>query len=84
MDGIILWVRNEIVKFDLVEFFKDFVECVCINLDCDIRLIFFDLLKDFWKYLVCFYLNFSYCSYKIFGNELNNYFDFGVGNGYNY
>ena len=84
VDGITLRVRNETAKLDPVELSKDPAECACTNPDCDTRSISFDLSKDPWKHLVRFHLNSSYCSYKIFGNELNNYLDPGAGNGYNY
>lgn len=84
VDGITLRVRNETAKLDPVELSKDPAECACTNPDCGTRSISFDLSKDPWKHLVRFHLNSSYCSYKIFGNELNNYLDPGAGNGYNY
>ena len=46
-------------------------------------LVTYNLTHDPWKQLVRFQLNSSHCSYRIYGNELNNHLDPGPGNGYN-
>ena len=84
VDGITLRVRNETAKLDPVEVSKDPKECTCTNPDCQGGLISYNLTRDPWKHLVRFQLNSSHCSYRIYGNELNNYLDPGAGNGFNY
>ena len=84
VDGITLRVRNETAKLDPIEVSKDPTECTCTNPDCHTRLVSYNLSRDPWKHLVRFQLNSSHCSYRIYGNELNNYLDPGAGNGFNY
>ena len=83
-DGITLQVGEETAKLDPTEISKDPIECTCTTASCEESLVSYDLNTDPWKRLVRFQLNSSLCSYRIYGNELNNYIDPGPGNGYNY
>ncbi|XP_068680311.1 uncharacterized protein [Montipora foliosa] len=83
-DGITLRVGEETAKLDPTEISKDPTECTCTTAACQVSSVPYDLNTAPWKHLVRFQLNSSLCSYKIYGNELNNYIDPGPGNGYNY
>lgn len=83
LDGITLRINNETGQLEPIEVSKDPAECLCKNAACQ-HTIEYDLTKAPWTTLTRFRLNSSHCSYKIYGNHLNNYLDPGAGNGYNY
>jgi len=84
IDGITLRIDNATGTFEPYEVSKDPAECQCTNVGCDRGIIEYNLTSDPWKHVARFELKSSHCSYKIYGNELNNYLDPGAGNGYNY
>ena len=84
VDGITLRINSTTVKFEPYEVSKDPTQCQCTHGGCDIGVITYNLENDPWKHVVRFQLKSSHCSYKIYGNNLNNYLDPGAGNGYNY
>ena len=84
IDGITLRINSTAVKFEPYEVSKDPTECQCTHSGCDRGLVTYNLSSDPWKNVVRFQLKSSHCSYKIYGNGLNNYLDPGAGNGYNY
>ena len=84
VDGITLRVSNKTAKLDPTEVSKDPTQCTCKSSECQGGLVTYDLTSDPWKNVVRFQLNSSHCSYRIYGNKLNNYLDPGAGNGYNY
>ena len=83
-DGITLRIGDNTTRLDPVELSKDPTECTCTTQPCTEEPVLYDLDTNPWKKLVRFQLNSSGCSYRIYGNELNNYLDPGAGNGYNY
>ncbi|XP_078357676.1 uncharacterized protein LOC144642570 [Oculina patagonica] len=84
VDGITHRINNETAKLEPYEISKDPTECQCTRAGCDRGLITYNLTEETWKHVVRFQLKSSHCSYKIYGNNLNNYLDPGAGNGYNY
>ena len=56
---------------------KDPGECQCKDNICFEGTVTFDLSKNPWQKVVRFKLNSSSCSYRIFGNGMNNYIDPG-------
>ena len=84
VDGITLRINSTTVKFEPYEVSKDPTQCQYTHGGCDIGVITYNLENDPWKHVVRFQLKSSHCSYKIYGNNLNNYLDPGAGNGYNY
>ena len=84
IDGITLRINSTAVRFEPYEISKDPTECQCKHPGCYRGLITYNLDSDPWQHVVRFQLKSSHCSYKIYGNNLNNYLDPGAGNGYNY
>ena len=84
IDGITLRINSKTAQLEAYEVSKDPTECQCTHAGCDKGLITYNLDENPWKNVVRFQLKSSQCSYKIYGNKLNNYFDPGAGNGYNY
>ena len=84
IDGITVRINNATARLEPYEVSKDPTECQCTNTDCDRRVVTYNLTEDPWMDVVRFQLKSSHCSYKIYGNNLNNYLDPGAGNGYNY
>ena len=84
VDGIILRINNETGELEPMEVSKDLVECLCAHSGCHRGVITYNLDEAPWTKLVRFQLKSSHCSYRIFGNNLNNYLDPGAGSGYNY
>ena len=84
IDGITHRINNETAKLEPYEVSKDPTECQCTRAGCDKGLITYNLTEETWKHVVRFQLKSTHCSYKIYGNNLNNYLDPGAGNGYNY
>lgn len=84
VDGVTLQINNKTARLDPTEVSKDPVECSCQKANCQQGLVTYNLTHDPWKHVVRFQLNSSHCSYRIYGNDLNNYLDPGAGNGYNY
>ena len=85
IDGITLRINNSTtVKLEPYELSKDPTECQCTQKSCAKGVITYSLDVDPWQSIVRFELKSSHCSYKIYGNQLNNYLDPGSGNGYNY
>ena len=83
-DGITSRIHTTTGKLVPTEVSKDPTECQCRNANCQRKEITYDLKQNPWKRIVRFQLKSSHCSYKIYGNNLNNYLDPGAGNGYNY
>jgi len=83
VDGVTLRINKETARLDPTEVSKDRVECLCKKANYQQGLVTYNLTHDPWKHLVRFQLNSSHCSYRIYGNELNNHLDPGPGNGYN-
>ena len=84
VDGITLQINNETGKLEPAEVSKDPAECQCTHSECDRRVVTYNLQVAPWTKLVRFQLKSSHCSYRIYGNNLNNYLDPGAGSGYNY
>ena len=85
IDGITLRINSSTtVKLEPYEVSKDPTECQCTQESCAKGVITYSLDVDPWQSMVRFELKSSHCSYKIYGNQLNNYIDPGSGNGYNY
>jgi len=84
VDGITSRLNSKTVKFEPYEVSKDPTECQCTRAGCDTGVIPYNLENEPWKHVVRFQLKSSHCSYRIYGNNLNNYLDPGTGNGYNY
>ena len=84
IDGITLRINTKTVKLEPYEVSKDPSQCQCGHGSCERGVITFSLDKDPWQNVVRFELKSSQCSYKIYGNKLNNYLDPGAGNCYNY
>ena len=84
VDGITLQINNETGKLEPAEVSKDPAECQCTHSECDRRVVTYNLQVAPWTKLVRFQLKSSNCSYRIYGNNLNNYLDPGAGSGYNY
>ena len=84
-DGFTLQIDNETGQLESTEVSKDPAECQCRHLGCyNSGPITYNLEAAPWTKVVRFQLKSSYCSYKIYGNNLNNYLDPGAGSGYNY
>ena len=84
VDGITSRLNSTTVKFEPYEVSKDPTECQCTRAGCSTGVIPYNLEIEPWKHVVRFQLKSSHCSYRIYGNSLNNYLDPGAGNGYNY
>lgn len=84
VDGITSRLNSTTVKFEPYEVSKDPTECQCTRAGCSTEVIPYNLEIEPWKHVVRFQLKSSHCSYRIYGNSLNNYLDPGAGNGYNY
>ena len=85
IDGITLRINNSTtVKLEPYEVSKDSNECQCPQKSCAKEVITYSLDVHPWLSMVRLELKSSHCSYKIYGNQLNNYLDPGSGNGYNY
>ena len=77
-------MNNETGELEPTEVSKDPAECQCTHPQCDRGVITYNLNLAPWTKLVRFQLKSSHCSYRIYGNDLNNYLDPGAGSGYNY
>ena len=84
IDGITLRINSKTLKLEPYDVSKDPSECQCKQVGCDKGVVTYNLTKDPWQNVVRFELKSSHCSYKVYGNKLNNYLDPGAGNGYNY
>ena len=83
-DGITVDINDEPLALHPVEISKDPKECQLKQSNCSPRAVLYDLRKAPWEKVTRFQLQGSSCSYRIRGNNLNNYIDPGPGNGYNY
>lgn len=83
-DGITTEIDGDALALHPVEISKDPKECQVKQSTCLRRVVSYDLSKSPWTKVTRFQLQSSYCSYRIKGNDLNNYIDPGSGNGYNY
>ena len=83
-DGITTEIDGDALALHPVEISKDPKECQVKESTCLRRVVPYDLSKSPWTKVTRFQLQSSYCSYRIKGNDLNNYIDPGSGNGYNY
>ena len=77
-------VNNETGQLEPAEVSRDPSECQCTLLECDRRVITYNLDLAPWTKFVRFQLKSSHCSHRIYGNNLNNYIDPGAGSGYYY
>ena len=85
IDGITLRINSSTtVKLEPYEVSKDPTECQCTQESCAKGVITYSLDVDPWLSVVRLELKSSHCSYKIYGDQLNNYLDPGSGNGYYY
>ena len=76
-DGITLLINEKNGKLEPTEVTKDPAKCQCKERVCFKNMFTYDLSKSAWKKVVRFKLNSSSCSYRIYGNRLNNYLDPG-------
>lgn len=83
-DGITTDIDGDTLALHPVEISKDPKECQVKQSTCLRKVVPYDLSKSPWTKVTRFQLQSSYCSYRIKGNDLNNYIDPGSGNGYNY
>ena len=76
-DGITLLINEKNGKLEPTEVTKDPGECQCKERVRFENMFTYDLSKNPWEKVVRFKLNSSSCSYRIYGNRLNNHLDPG-------